>query len=77
MIQLIIFDNNIVCVHKNYKFYKFIKLYQILFDNNIMIFDYNIAHFKIIIHLISIVLNDIKKMMICINIFNIYIFIFN
>ena len=47
MIQLIIFDNNIVCVHKKYKFYKFIKLYQILFDNNIMIFDYTISHFKL------------------------------
>ena len=45
---------------KNFELYKFIKLHQMLFDNNIMIFDYNISHFKIIIHLISIVLNDIK-----------------
>ena len=45
---------------KKYEFYKFIKLHQILFDNNIMIFDYTLSHFKIIIHLISIVFNDIK-----------------
>ena len=34
---------------KKYKFYKctfIIKLYQILFDNNIMIFDYNMFNFK-------------------------------
>ena len=31
-----------------------------LFENNIVIFDYDISHFKIIINLISIVLNDIK-----------------
>ena len=48
---------------KKYELYKYIfiiKLHQILLDNNIMIFEYNISHFKIIIHLISIVLNDIK-----------------
>ena len=33
---------------------------QMLLDNNIVIFDYNISYFEIIIHLILIVLNDIK-----------------
>ena len=51
----IIFDNNnnIVYVDKKNEFYKFIfiiKLYQILFNNNIVIFDYDIFNFKI--HLI-------------------------
>ena len=31
-----------------------------LFNDNIVIFDYNKSQFKIIIHLISTVLNDIK-----------------
>ena len=45
---------------KKYKFDQFIKLHQMLFNDNIVIFDYNISQFKIIIYLISTVLNDIK-----------------
>ena len=53
---------------KKNEFYKctfIIKLYQILFYNNIVIFDYNISNFKIYLILNynsfnSIVLNDIK-----------------
>ena len=41
----------ISCVSiKKYEFYKcifIIKLYKILFDNNIVIFDYNMSNFKI------------------------------
>ena len=43
------FSNNIVCINKKYKFYKYtfiIKLHQILFHNNIMIFDYNMSNLK-------------------------------
>ena len=40
-----------MCVDKKkYEFYKcifIIKLYKILFDNNIVIFDYNMSNFKI------------------------------
>ena len=45
-----IYIYNIVHVNKKYKFDKctlIIKLYQILFDNNIVIFDYNKFNFKI------------------------------
>ena len=48
--MIIIFDNNIMCIDKKYVFYKFtfiIKLYHILFHNNIIIFNYNICNFKI------------------------------
>ena len=36
-------------INKKYEFHKYtfiIKLYQILFDNNIMIFDYNMSKLK-------------------------------
>ena len=48
--MIIIFDNNIMCIDKKYVFYKctfIIKLYHILFHNNIIIFNYNICNFKI------------------------------
>ena len=45
------FDNNIVYVDKKkYEFHNYsfiIKLYRILFDNNIAIFDYNMSNLKI------------------------------
>ena len=49
-IYIYIYIYNIVHVNKKYKFDKctlIIKLYQILFDDNIVIFDYNMFNFKI------------------------------
>ena len=36
-----------MCQYEFYKCIFIIKLYQILFDNNIVIFDYNMSNFKI------------------------------
>ena len=49
-IYIYIYIYNIVDINKKYKFDKcilIIKLYQILFDDNIVIFDYNMFNFKI------------------------------
>ena len=43
-------------LHQIYKFHKYIsiiKLYQILFNNNIMIYDYNVSNLKICLILIQ------------------------
>ena len=40
----------ILCVDIKYEFYKYIfiiKLYKMLFNNNIVTFDYNMSNFKI------------------------------